>query len=46
MPIHTAHLELKCALALKFLSLPPGWRFLTDGAYEDVWLDANLLDID
>ncbi|WP_456239028.1 immunity protein Imm33 domain-containing protein [Ruegeria haliotis] len=41
-PLHTAHLELKCTLALKFLSLPPGWRFLTDGTYEDVWFDANL----
>lgn len=45
-PVHTAHLELKCALALKFLSLPPGWRFLTDGTYEDVWFDADLLVTD
>lgn len=42
-PLHTTHLELKCTLALKFLSLPPGWRFLTDGTYEDVWFDPNLL---
>ncbi|WP_299800389.1 hypothetical protein [uncultured Ruegeria sp.] len=42
-PLHTAHLETKCTLALKFLSLPPGWRFLTDGIYEDVWFDAKLL---
>jgi hypothetical protein len=43
IPLHAGHLEQKCALALKFLSLPPGWRFLTDGSYEDVWFDANLL---
>lgn len=45
-PLHAAHLELRCPLALKFLSLPPGWRFLTDGVYEDVWFDANLLVTD
>jgi hypothetical protein len=28
---------------LKFLGLPPGWRFLTDGLYVDVWYDAALL---
>ncbi len=44
--LHTAHLELRCPLALKFLSLPPGWRFLADGDYEDVWFDANLLVVD
>lgn len=45
-PLHSAHLESKCALALKFLLLPPGWRFLTDGTYEDVWFDAGLLNTD
>jgi len=22
--------------------LPPGWRFLADGTYEDVWYDGSL----
>ena len=42
-PLCAEHLETQCPLALKFLSLPPGWRFLTDGPYEDVWFDGNLL---
>ena len=46
LPLHSAHLETRCPLVLKFLLLPPGWRFLTDGSYEDVWFDANLLDVD
>ena len=45
-PLHVGHLEERCELCLKFLLLPPGWRFLTDGNYEDVWFDANLLLVD
>ena len=45
-PIHLAHLETRCELSLKFLMLPPGWRFLTDGTYEDVWFDPALLEIE
>jgi len=29
-------------LALPFLALPPGWRFLTDGSYVDVWQDEEM----
>jgi hypothetical protein len=43
-PLCHAHLKDYFALALPFLALPPGWRFLTDGAYVDVWYDATLLD--
>lgn len=42
LPMHVWHLERRCVLALKFLLLPPGWRFLTDGSYEDVWFDEKL----
>ena len=45
-PMHLAHLERNCGPGLKFLLLPPGWRFLTDGEYEDVWFDPTLLEID
>ncbi len=44
-PLHISHLKEKCPLALKFLGLPPGWRFLTDGDYEDVWFDEDLLKL-
>ncbi len=46
LPLHVGHLELHCSLCLKYLLLPPGWRFLTDGRYEDVWFDAELLVIE
>ncbi len=45
-PLHISHLEKYCPHILKYLGLPPGWRFLTDGSYEDVWEDSSLLKID
>jgi hypothetical protein len=41
-PLHVYHLIDSCPHVLPYLALPPGWRFLTDGTYEDVWFDANL----
>lgn len=42
-PVHISHLlEARPEIA-KFLGLPPGWRFLIAGDYEDVWFDASLL---
>lgn len=41
-PSHICHVPSVCPLALPFLSLPPGWRFLTDGVYVDVWFDPGL----
>lgn len=41
--IHACHLDDRCPLAVRFLLLPAGWRFLTDGTYEDVWFDPQLL---
>ncbi|NUP08835.1 MAG: hypothetical protein HOW73_22540 [Polyangiaceae bacterium] len=39
-PLHIAHLVKRCPRALRFLSLPPGWRFLLGANdYEDVWHD-------
>ena len=42
LPLHTSHLASWCTLALPFLILPPGWRFLVTPHYEDVWYDAEL----
>lgn len=42
-PICHEHLSEYCSAALPFLALPPGWRFLTDGDYVDVWFDPQIL---
>ena len=44
-PIHVLHLAEWCPDALKFLGLPPGWRFLKAGDYEDVWEDTTLKNV-
>ena len=44
-PIHLWHLIDMCPEAIRFLGLAPGWRFLFDENYEDVWYDEKLLDI-
>ena len=44
-PLHTHHLVKYCPEALKFLGLPPGYRFLIAGDYEDVWFDESLLQV-
>ena len=42
-PLHVAHVNSwSPQLDLtKYLGLSPGWRFLTDGKYEDVWFDPT-----
>lgn len=46
VPLHVAHLSSWRPEVLKFLGLPPGWRFLTDvKGYEDVWHDPSLLEM-
>ena len=45
VPLHVAHLDEWCPAAAPYLGLPPGWRFLIAGGYEDVWFDPALLDI-
>jgi hypothetical protein len=44
LPLHVTHLEDWCPQVVRFLGLPPGWRFLVAGDYEDVWADPSLLD--
>lgn len=41
-PVCIEHLAEICPFAIPFLALPPGWRFLADGEYVDVWYDASL----
>ena len=43
--LHTSHLQDWCPDAIRFLALPPGWRFLVAPGQEDVWFDAALLNI-
>ena len=44
-PLHTMHLEERCPQVLKYLGLPPGYRFLIVEDHEDVWFDASLLAV-
>lgn len=44
VPLHVAHLWQWCPQAVRFLGLPPGWRFLVAGDHEDVWQDESLLE--
>lgn len=43
VPLHVKHLADWCPEAMRFLGLPPGWRFLVAGEYEDAWEDPTLL---
>ena len=44
-PVHIEHLSEMRPEVLKYLALPPGWRFLIAGDYEDVWYDESLLNM-
>ena len=44
-PYHGAHLIQSCPVAVPFLGLPPGYRFLVAPDFEDVWFDPSLLEI-
>ena len=44
-PLHVTHLEEWCPEIVKFLGLPPGWRFLKAGEVEDIWFDESLLQV-
>ncbi len=45
VPLHIEHVTAWCPEAIRFLGLPPGWRFLVTGNDEDVWQDSTLLDM-
>lgn len=42
-PMHFAHLNERCPASIRYLALPPGWRFLAALDYEDVWFDSGLV---
>ncbi|MCC7522669.1 hypothetical protein IT407_02630 [Candidatus Uhrbacteria bacterium] len=45
-PTHIKHLRDRFPSVLKYLGLPPGWRFQIDNNdYEDVWEDKSLLNM-
>ncbi|MEY9198917.1 hypothetical protein [Sinorhizobium sp. CCBAU 05631] len=44
-PLHVRHLAGWYPEIQKYLALPPGWRFLISGNYEDVWYDGSLLSV-
>ena len=45
-PYHVSHLLTLRPNVIKYLGLPPGFRFLMDDkGYEDVWEDVELLKI-
>lgn len=45
VPLHVEHLADWCPNVLRFLGLPPGWRFLIANEHEDVWEDPSLLNV-
>ena len=42
---HVSHLRARCPEVEKYLGLGPGWRFIFDETYEDVWFDELLLSV-
>lgn len=46
LPVHIHHISDWNRDIENYLALPPGWRFLIDGDYEDVWFDESLLLVD
>ncbi len=45
VPVHVVHLSEWCPVAIPYLGLPPGWRFLVAGSHEDAWFDPALLEV-
>jgi hypothetical protein len=45
-PLHIIHLNEWCPEIIKYLGLPPGWRFMYAPNHEDVWEDKSLLDVE
>jgi hypothetical protein len=43
-PVCIEHAADYFANAVPFLALPPGWAFITDGDYIDVWYDPKYLE--
>jgi hypothetical protein len=44
-PVHIEHLPAAAPAVMRYLALPPGWRFQVAPGHEDVWADDALLDV-
>ncbi len=44
-PLHTAHVYARYPDSIRLLGLAPGYRFILDGSYIDVWFDPALLNV-
>lgn len=44
-PLHVRHLNQRCPEIVRFLGLPPGYRFLVARDVVDIWFDESLLDV-
>lgn len=42
-PMHIEHMAELCPNLMRYLGLPPGWRFQVAPDHEDVWFDPTLL---
>lgn len=42
-PMHVEHMVELCPHLMRYLGLPPGWRFQVAPDHEDVWFDPTLL---
>ncbi|MFE9874647.1 hypothetical protein ACFYON_28860 [Micromonospora sp. NPDC005686] len=45
-PLHVEHLEEHTAELVPYLALPPGWGVVLAPAYEDVWYDETLVNVE
>ena len=43
--VHAEHVPDIYPEAVRFLGLPPGYRFLIAADYVDIWFDPNLLNV-
>jgi hypothetical protein len=43
--LHAMHFDEQFPELVKFFGMPPGYRFLVDGSYLDIWFDPTLLKI-
>ena len=44
-PLHTSHVYERYPDSVRLPGLAPGYRFILDGSYLDVWFDAALLNV-
>ena len=45
VPLHASHVYERYPDSARLLGLAPGYRFMLDGSYLDVWYDPTLLNV-